>query len=1197
MPPFVARKRSRSASPSRDAPPPKRKAVTKPKTKPPPKRTSTKKASLLEEVDNAKTGSDRSLADNKAFIANISDDDDDDEADDVDSDDFEDVELHNAAHSDKRGKAKATSKHQDTDDEEMDWEHVMSTHDSSIVSTKPPSISGDLELTLNALPAPGPERALPNGKKGPTKIERQVRLSTHCMHVQFLLFSNHVRNVWANDDKVQQNLQAVLSPAMKKEVERWKSACGDLLGEEKAAAVRVEKTKSKSKENEKPGKNKTHRNQRDWGHKADHAEQGTPNISRGDPTLRLLKTLGAFWRKRFTVISPAIRKQGYKDMKRLQEEMKLYQDTPGDEEAFGERIEGLKEFRELAKRCHGSRDVGAQLFTALLRAVGVEARLVVSLQPAGYGWSKGEDAKPKKEKGAQDEDSDMSEGEEEALEAAIHPNASTPPKQKELKKAMEPVSPKKKLAKKKSMTKGGTSTDPVKLDEDTSGLSEAPESDDDSVLDVTPGKSAKSHKRYDRDLLFPTSWTEVLSPITNTWIPVDPIVLNTVANTSDTLLAFEPRGAKADRAKQVMAYIVAYSPDLTAKDVTVRYLKRHMWPGKTKGMRMAVEKIPIYNKRGKILRHDSYDFFAHVLRPYIRHPAKHTAADRLEDTTDLVPVHPTRDTAKPANEESLQSYKSSAEFVLERHLRREEALLPRAAPVKTFTAGKGDKTKSEPVYLRADVVACKTIESWHKEGRAVTQGQQPLKHVPVRAVTLQRKREIEEVERSTGEKMKQPLYGRHQTDWIIPPPIVDGVIPKNAFGNMDVYVETMVPAGAVHLSHRGTAKVCRRLGIDFAEACTGFEFGNKRAVPVLTGVVVARENREVVMDAWRAEQKEKARKEQEKREKLALLWWRKMARGLAIVERVRSEYGEGVATDGHVEEELKKKGGRGPAKVAPSASKAGGKKGRSNTSGKANSIVDLTSEPEPEPEDDSIDPSASGSGFFPTGSHDHTSDHGMTTADADGAGGFPTHDAHSDLHSAGGFILEDETAPDADTSMGDTPEMSRNAGSRKPKSLMAMAKHTPATPDHDHDHDSSLSSLHDDDEDVESESDATPAKRTSKAKAKPAAKANPAAKVKPPPKVKAVPAVKATSAVKATAKVASEPATKRTPAAAAKTGKAATVGKVKNKTAPAGRVKSKYFALSDDDDDDDDDEEEYEDDDNGAIARRGQVDHHDDDDA
>lgn len=120
-----------------------------------------------------------------------------------------------------------------------------------------------------------------------------------------------------------------------------------------------------------------------------------------------------------------------------------------------------------------------------------------------------------------------------------------------------------------------------------------------------------------------------------------------------------------------------------------------------------------------------------------------------------------------------------------------------------------------------------------------------MKMVPVRAVTLTRKREVEEAERD-GEKLKQGLYALHQTDWIIPPPIVNGVIPKNAFGNMDCYVSTMVPKGAVHIPLKSTVRICKRLGIDFAEAVTGFEFGKQRAVPVITGVVVAEEYKHAV---------------------------------------------------------------------------------------------------------------------------------------------------------------------------------------------------------------------------------------------------------------------------------------------------------------------------------------------------------------
>lgn len=41
----------------------------------------------------------------------------------------------------------------------------------------------------------------------------------------------------------------------------------------------------------------------------------------------------------------------------------------------------LSDFRSAAKKLEGSRDVGTQLFCAMLRSAGVDARLVCSLQP------------------------------------------------------------------------------------------------------------------------------------------------------------------------------------------------------------------------------------------------------------------------------------------------------------------------------------------------------------------------------------------------------------------------------------------------------------------------------------------------------------------------------------------------------------------------------------------------------------------------------------------------------------------------------------------------------------------------------------------------------------------------------------------------------------------------------------------------
>ncbi|GAQ06589.1 DNA repair protein rhp42 [Aspergillus lentulus] len=710
----------------------------------------------------------------------------------------------------------------DDDDDEVDWEDAMdSKFTSASVSVTPAPAVQDLELTLDKNEIHLADIA--DGKKGPSKIERQIRIATHCLHVQFLLYHNAVRNAWANDIKVHEILRRKLPAGIHKEVKRWRTASG-LDPPEKKPEV-----KSKKK------KGKTRKSDRDWSEGSSRVEPGKPDMSRGDPIISLLRILAAYWRKQFKITAPGLRKVGYRPMAHLEAEISSFQKDEHDPERHGERIRDIEEFRTAAERMEGSRDLGAQLFTALVRALGIEARLVANLQPLGFGWTKAEAYTPRPK----------------VEEGTIEQNGES-----------EPI---------------------VGLESDSSDSETAP---------------AHKHKpkKYDKDLPFPIYWTEVASPITHEVIPVDPLILsNPVATTPELQAAFEPRGAKAEKAKQVICYVVAYSSDKTAKDVTTRYLRRRTWPGKTKGYRIPVERIPLPGRKRKFFE---YDWFRTILRVYERCEKNRTKVDEVEDATDLCPNQPEKKQVKEGD--TLQSLRSSTEFVLERFLRREEALRPGAQPIRTFVSGKGDKAKEEKVYRRGDVLKCLSAESWHKEGRQIKMGEAPLKLVPIRAVTLLRKREVDEIERETGEKPKQGLYAKYQTEYIIPPPIRDGIIPKNEYGNIDCFVPSMVPRGAVHIPLPGTVRICKKLGIDYAEAVTGFEFGSKMAVPVIQGVVVASENEDLVKDAWRAEDAEKRKKEQLKAEKRILQTWRKFLFGLRIAERVREEYG---ADDGDMERE------------------------------------------------------------------------------------------------------------------------------------------------------------------------------------------------------------------------------------------------------------------------------------------------------
>jgi xeroderma pigmentosum group C-complementing protein len=885
MPPTIPRKRLRSDSPKPE-PPPKRTAAharrKAPSADTPPKvpRTLSQKKQQLEEFIGG--GDDSELSSPESSEA-----------------EFEDVPI---------ASTKGRSENSDEDEsEDEEWEDALGTkhhtkHD--VEGEREPVISGDLSLTLDAPMAV--EYPRDNSKKGPSKRDRQIRTTTHCMHVQFLMFHNLIRNAWVCDQEVQKTMLAHLNVGCWKAVNRywrdagisdgpgrvvkggWTDKIADEIGKtgawipsgtkgvqvyespQKGSKGKAGKSKPAAKAGPSNGKAKkagSDRNARDWGSTSERLEPNTPNLSAGDPLPRLLNYLAMYWKGKYRITAPSLRKRGYLSLADLGAEMLAWKDHKSDANTFGERLENLDAFREVARSGEGSRDVGQQLFTSLIRALGIEARMVASLQPVGFRFNKAEEGKPK----------DFSNLGNDTNVTEVNGSKLMPKKSG-------------------SLRANGAKDNPIDLsDSELSSAISIASGDEEEPGSKDPENAPQWQDRfYGRVIPYPTYWTEAISNLTHTPVAISVLPKITVATPADgKYYLFESTPANAERGHQVFAYLIAFSSDGSAKDVTTRYLRNRRWPGVTKGFRMSVEKIPVHNKKGRVKRWEEWNWFKSVLRPYARPHSKREPWDEVEDEGDLVPPQPLKPkTMDEGAKETLQGYKNSAKYVLERHMRREEALKPGAPIVRHFITGKGDKEKQEPVYHRDDVVTCKSVESWHKEGREVKEGEQALKFVPMRAVTVQRKREIEERERDEGQKIKQGLYSEAQTDWIIPDPIVDGKIPRNAFGNIDVYVPTMVPRGAIHIPLKGTARICKKLKIDYAEACTGFEFGKQRAVPVITGVVVAVENEDLVIDAWEVAQAEKEKKEEDKREKHVLGLWRKFLAGLRIVERVKRDHGQ-----------------------------------------------------------------------------------------------------------------------------------------------------------------------------------------------------------------------------------------------------------------------------------------------------------------
>ncbi|KAG8628738.1 hypothetical protein KVT40_002603 [Elsinoe batatas] len=603
---------------------------------------------------------------------------------------------------------------------------------------------GDVTVEVNA------NRMIPKRtrKKALTTADRTLALSVHKAHVLLLLFHAHVRNRWCSIKQVETSLRRILS----------------------AKVVALLSPQSNQVQ-----------------------------LRQSESFLEGLKLATDIWNAKYKVTTFGLHRPKWADPDELSQ---IRERIVEDGESLTKN-----DFIKATKTLSGSQDLGNQLFCALLRAVGVEARLVCSLQPLPP--------------------------------STVSQKLVTPPKTKPMKPRIYATFEHNDEFSTSDESNAKATGPRRRLGQPTLG---GPVGNYQHMPTPAPKKKKKVRK-----LDYPVFWVEALNPAYSRWVAVDPMVTETVSRANK----LEP---PASYEGNTMSYVIAFEEDGFAKDVTRRYAKS--FNAKTRKQR--VESFP-----------DGQRWFNRALKPFRRR--------EIRDRDQIEEAELTKKEAQEGLPNNIQDFKDHPHYALERHLKRNEVIWPKREVGKT-TAGKAGSL--EPIYRRSDVQVVQSADKWYRQGREIKAGEQALKHVPARSRRQKSPYSDEE------EPEMAALYAHYQTEEYVPPPVVRGKVPKNVYGNIDVYVPTMIPAGASHIRHPLAKKAAQVLSIDYADAVTGFQFKGRHGTAVAQGIITASMHKEAVVATIQGFLEAQQQSEDDARSAECLRLWRRFLLGLQIAERI-----------------------------------------------------------------------------------------------------------------------------------------------------------------------------------------------------------------------------------------------------------------------------------------------------------------------
>lgn len=238
-----------------------------------------------------------------------------------------------------------------------------------------------------------------------------------------------------------------------------------------------------------------------------------------------------------------------------------------------------------------------------------------------------------------------------------------------------------------------------------------------------------------------------------------------------------------------------------------------------------------------------------------------------------------------------QAYKNHQLYALERWLNRTQILHPKG-PILGYCSG-------QPVYPRTCVQTLKPKERWLREGLQIKANEIPAKIIKC-AAKLKKVEVREDDDCDDPTKGTIELYGKWQLEPLFLPRAVNGIVPKNERGQVDVWSEKCLPPGTVHLRFPRIFAVAKRLEIDYAPAMVGFDFRNGRAIPVYEGIVVCTEFKDAILEAY-AEEDERRKAEEKKRDEAqAASRWYQLLSSIITRQKLNNRYGPGASSSSSI---------------------------------------------------------------------------------------------------------------------------------------------------------------------------------------------------------------------------------------------------------------------------------------------------------